>query len=286
MRLGSHLSIAGGLHRALIQAGEYGFDTVAVFVRNQLQWRAPRLTDEAVATFRRTRRRLGIGPVVAHGTYLANLAGRVGIRRRSITATRDELTRCGRLGIEYLVIHPGSRPDAGTGLRLVAEALNRVFATCPHRRPKVLLETTAGAGHTLGSTFEQLAEILARIDRPRRVGVCLDTCHVFAAGYDLRSPEACARALERFDGVIGLERLMAIHLNDSAGPLGSRRDRHAHIGRGRIGRRGFAGLVNDPRLSDVPMILETPKGTDPRGRDWDTVNARMLGSLVRSSGGS
>jgi deoxyribonuclease-4 len=281
MLLGAHLSIAGGLHNALIAADGCGFRTVALFVRNQLQWRVPTLGDEAVALFRRTRRRLGISPVVAHGSYLVNLAGQRAVRRRSIAATLADLTACGRLGIEYLVLHPGSRPNADEGIRLIAEALDEIFGRLPHRRCKVLLETTAGAGNCIGRTFEQIAAILARVRRPRRLGVCLDTCHVFAAGYDLRTARAYRGTMAHFDRVIGLERLRAIHLNDSLAPLGSRRDRHEHIGRGHIGKAGFANFVNDRRLTQVPMILETPKGRDDRGRDWDVINAETLRKLVR-----
>jgi deoxyribonuclease-4 len=179
------------------------------------------------------------------------------------------------------VLHPGSRDDADEGVRLVAAALDEIFRALGPRRPKVLLETTAGAGHTLGRSFEQIAAILARVRRARRVGVCLDTCHVFAAGYDLRTPRAYRRTMRRFDRVIGLERLGAIHLNDSRGALGSRLDRHEHVGRGRIGLGGFANFVNDPRLRRVPMILETPKGTDDAGRDWDEINAEAIRSLGR-----
>jgi len=280
MLLGSHLSIAGGLHHALLAAGRYGFGTVAVFVRNQRQWHVPPLPASAVAEFRRVRRRLGIGPVVAHGSYLVNLAGDDEVRGKSVAATLADLERCGLLGIEYLVLHPGSRADADEGVRRIADALNEVLAACRFRRPRLLLETTAGAGHSIGGSFEQLAAILARLRRPRRVGVCLDTCHVFAAGYDLRTPRAYRRTLARFDRLIGLDRLGAIHLNDSLRGLGSRLDRHEHIGRGRIGRAGFAQFVRDRRLADVPMILETPKGLDDRGRDWDAVNAAVLRRLA------
>ncbi len=283
MLLGSHLSIRNGPHHALRKAGQYGFGTVGMFVRNQLQWRVPPLRDEAVAEFRRTRRRLGISPVVAHGSYLVNLAGRSAVRRKSIAAVRADLQRCGRLGIEYLVLHPGSRADADAGVRLIADGVNEVFDALSCRRPKLLVETTAGAGHCIGHTFEQIAAILSRVRRPRRVGVCLDTCHVFAAGYDLRRPEAYRRTMRHFDRVVGLDRLGAIHLNDSRGELGSRRDRHEHIGRGRIGKGGFRNFVNDRRLAHVPMILETPKGTDDSGRDWDEINAETLRRLARRS---
>ena len=281
MLLGAHLSIRGGLENALIAAGRYGFQTVGLFVRSQLQWRVPPLSDETVATFRRIRQRLGIRPVVAHGSYLVNLAGRAAGRRKSIAATLADLKRCGRLGIECLVLHPGSREDAEEGVRLIADGVNRVLDRLPHRRPKLLLETTAGAGNTIARTFEQIAAILSRIRRRRRVGVCLDTCHVFAAGYDVRSPREYRRTMAHFDRVVGLSQLRAIHLNDSRFGLGSRHDRHEHIGRGRIGLAGLANFVNDQRLAAVPMILETPKGTDNEGRDWDEINAETVRSLVR-----
>ncbi len=278
MILGAHLSIVGGVHKALERAAEYGFSTVAIFVRNQRQWRAPPLKPEAVAQFRQTRRRLGIRPVIAHGSYLINLAGSALIRRRSAAALTEELDRCGRLGVEYYVLHPGSPGPAGRrkGIARAAEALNRVVAGCRRRRVKVLLETTAGAGYSLGGSFDDLAEILARLDRPGRFGVCLDTCHVFAAGYDIRSPRAYGRTMRRLADEIGIDRVKCVHLNDSVFPLGSARDRHAHVGRGKIGLAGFANVVNDPRLAEVPMILETPKGRDRAGRDWDERNARAI----------
>jgi deoxyribonuclease-4 len=281
MLLGSHLSIEGGLDRALTEAGRHGLATVAMFVRNQLQWRVPPLSNEAVATFRQTRRRLGIGPVLAHGSYLVNLAGKYAVRRRSIAATKADLARCRRLGIDALVIHPGSREDGEEGIRRIAEALDGILDALGPGRPRVLLETTAGMGHCIGHRFEQLAAILRRMRRRRRVGVCLDTCHVFAAGYDLRTPRAYRRTLAAFHRAVSLRRLEAIHLNDSRTPLGSRVDRHEHIGRGHIGEAGFANFVNDPRLARIPMILETPKGRDPRGRDWDEINAETLRRLVR-----
>jgi len=281
MLLGAHLSIAGGMENALIKAHRYAFDTVAVFVRNQRQWYAPPLEEPAAELFRGTRRELGISPVIAHGSYLVNLSGRPDVRGRSIAATAEELDRCGRLGIEYLVIHPGSHPDARAGLRLVAEALNEVLAACPHRRPIILLETTAGQGNSLGRTFEQLSAILDLVRDPGRFGVCLDTCHVFAAGYDIRTPKAYRKVMDELNGVVGEGRLRVVHVNDSLKGLGSRVDRHAHVGRGCIGLKGLANFVNDPRLAALPMILETPKGLDARGRDWDQVNAKTLRRLVR-----
>jgi len=282
MLLGAHLSIAGGLHRALERAHDYRFDCLGMFVRNQVQWKVPPLSEGSVKTFRTIRRRLEIGPIVAHASYLVNLAGNSRVRGKSITAMKRDLDRCRRLGIEYLVLHPGSRRDADPGLDLIGEALNEIVRNFRSPRPIVLLETTAGQGSTIGSRFEQLGRILNLLHRPRRFGVALDTCHVFAAGYDIRTPSAYRRTMREFDRIIGLERLRAIHLNDSLRPLGSRIDRHAHIGRGQITLRGFANLVNDPRLSDVPMILETPKARDEAGRDWDLLNADALRRLHRS----
>ena len=282
MILGAHLSIVGGPHRAIERAAGYGFPTVAIFLRNQRQWRAAPLRQEAVAEFRKTRRRLKIRPVVAHASYLINLAGAGWVRRRSLTAMAEELDRCGRLGAEFYVLHPGSPGAAGVhkGVARIVDGLNRLVAGCRFRRVKVLLETTAGAGHHLGATFQQLAEILARLDRPRRFGICLDTCHAFAAGYDIRTRRAYRQTMQELAGTVGLDRLRCIHLNDSLGQLGSRRDRHAHIGHGNIGLGGFANLVNDPRLANVPMILETPKGRNDQGRDWDEINAETLLGLL------
>jgi len=281
MLLGSHLSIAGGMHKALEKAASCGFNTVAVFVRNQVQWKFSPLSERAVALFRRARRRLAISPVVAHASYLVNLAGSGEVRERSIAAMVEDLSRCGRLGIDYLVFHPGSNGNAALGIALIADALNRIVAACPSRRPKILLETTAGQGNSIGHTFAQLAEILSLLARPGRFGICLDTCHVFAAGYDIRAPRAYRATMAQFDSLVGLERLLAIHVNDSKRPLASRVDRHEHIGRGLIGPAGFANIVNDARLAGVPLILETPKGLTEDGRNWDEVNAEALRRLVR-----
>ncbi len=280
MLLGSHLSISGGLYRAIEVADGYGFDCVAMFVRNQRQWRASPLSAEAIATFVEVRRRLKIAPVVAHGSYLVNLAGKADVRRKSVAAMRDELDRCERLGIEYLVFHPGSREDADEGVGLIADALNGIVAG-RGGRTKILLETTAGQGNCIGYRFEQLADILERLESPERFGVCLDTCHIFAAGYDIRTPDDYRKTMDEFDRIIGMKRLFAVHLNDSVRDLGSRVDRHAHIGLGKIGLAAFAEIVNDRRLTAIPMILETPKGADAAGRNWDDLNAAAMRALVQ-----
>ncbi|MCE5325411.1 MAG: deoxyribonuclease IV [Planctomycetaceae bacterium] len=277
MLLGSHLSIAGGIERPLVAAAALGFNTVAMFLRSNMQWRAAPLEDEAVALFRRTRRQLGIGPVVAHGMYLTNLAGQTEVREKSLAVIANEVERCRRLGIEYLVIHPGSREDVGEGIAMIADGLDAIL-TEP-RGPKVLLETTAGAGFTIGRRFEHLAAIMTAARCRPRLGVCLDTCHIFAAGYDIRTSESYVETMKEFDRAIGLRHLRAIHLNDSKKGLGSSVDRHEHIGLGKLGREAFANLMNDRRLAKVPMILETPKEKDDQGRDWDLVNAEVLRAM-------
>jgi len=280
MLIGAHMSIAGGVENALFSAAKYGFPTIAVFVRNQRQWNSTPLTEASVRRFKLARRKYPLAPIVAHGSYLVNLAGNEEIRRKSLIAATEELDRCGRLGIEYLVMHPGSNSHTDRRIELIAAGLNKLLADYRRRTPAVLLETTSGAGFGIGGSFEQLAAILRRLKRPGRFGVCLDTCHIFAAGYDIRTPQAYRETMKRFDEIIGLGRLKAIHMNDSLGELGSRRDRHAHIGKGKIGKQGFANFLRDNRLTNVPMILETPKGTDTAGQDWDAVNAAALRSLA------
>jgi deoxyribonuclease-4 len=272
MLLGCHLSIAGGAHRALESARGYGLRAVALFVRNQRQWRAPALGDDQAALFRKTRGELEISPVIAHGSYLVNLAGDGKFAKPSETATADELDRCGRMGIEFLVMHPGTHANAAAGISLLTDRLNEIVAACPHQNVKVLLETTAGQGGNLGWSFEQLAQMLARLRPAERFGVCLDTCHVFAAGYDIRTPQAYHRTMKQFDSTVGLARLGVIHINDSKRDLGSRVDRHEHIGQGQIGLGGLANFVRDERFARTPFILETPKGLDAEGRDLDEIN--------------
>ena len=283
MLIGSHLSIAGGLHKALEKAHGYGFGCAAMFVRNQVQWKPARLSAQAIEKFIATRRQLNIGPLVAHASYLINLAGLADIRRKSIAGLKEDYRRCALLGIEYLVFHPGSRKSTGKGIDLIAAALNQIAAEAPTEgeHPQILLETTAGQGNGIGHTFEQLGAILAQLDDPKRFGVCMDTCHIFAAGYDIRTAATYKKTMAEFDGAIGLDRLKAIHVNDSRRKLGSRVDRHAHIGRGEIGAAAFGNFVNDKRLANVPMILETPKGLDETGRDFDEINVAALRKLIK-----
>jgi deoxyribonuclease-4 len=285
MLLGAHMSASGGPHKALERAKGHGFNAMAMFVRNQRQWRAPTLTDKAVALFRRTRSETDVQKIVAHASYLVNLAGRNPIREKSIDAMIEDVARCDRLGIEAIVFHPGAHPDPDAGIRLVAEALNAIVAAgrpggADDPPPRILLEGTAGQGNSVGCSFEHLRAILDLLEKRERFGVCLDTCHLFAAGYDVRTAADWRGTMERFDKIVGLGHLAAMHLNDSKRPLGARVDRHAHIGHGEIGLPGFRQIMNDRRLRKIPLLLETPKGEDDAGRDWDTVNAETLRKLA------
>ena len=273
------MSIAGGLDKAPLRGKQVGCDTIQVFTKSNRQWRAKRLTDQEVEAFKSNLAATGIGPVVAHDCYLVNLAApRRDVWKKSVGAFRVELERAERLGIPFLVTHPGSHAGAGEaeGMRRVAEAVNELHASLPGARVRILLETTAGQGNSLGYRFEQLALILTKVEQAARVGICLDTCHVFAAGYDIRTPDGYRKALEELEACLGLERLQAIHLNDSKGGLGCRVDRHEHIGEGRLGLAPFRRLLNDPRLRRVPMILETPKDDD-----FITADRRNLTRLRR-----
>ena len=265
MKFGAHMSIAGGLHKAFGHGERAGCNTIQIFSKNQQQWRARPLAEQDIAQFKAEQQRTGFGPIVVHDSYLINLASpNDELWEKSIAAFADELERCAALGIPYLVTHPGAHTGSGeqAGLRREAEALNRLFEQGVGGDVVVLLETTAGQGSCLGHRFEHLAQLIELSRRPERLGVCVDTCHMLAAGYDIRTAESCAATLEEFDRVVGIERIKAFHLNDSQKDLGSRVDRHAHIGEGCIGLEGFRAIVNDPRFADMPMILETPKGDD------------------------
>ena len=286
MRLGAHMSIAGGVANAFDRGERAGCEAMAIFLKNNNQWAGKPLTDEDRLMFRRRQRETKIRPVVAHNGYLINLCSpNEAIARRSFEAMLDELRRAEFLGVGDLALHPGAPQELGEaeGLRRVAEALSALIEQTPGSRVRLLLETTAGQGSTLGWKFEHLAELIERTRGRRRLGVCLDTCHIFNAGYDIRSTRAYEATMREFDRVVGLRRIRAFHLNDSKTAFAARRDRHEHIGRGQIGLEGFRHLVNDERFAPLPGILETPKGEDLAE---DIENLRVLRSLVRRSKGS
>lgn len=270
MPLGAHMSISGGLHRALLRGREIGCETIQLFTKSARQWAAKELRPQEVDLFQQTRRETGIGPVIAHEAYLANLAApQPDLFRKSLDAFSQELLRAELLGIPFLVVHPGFHLGAGeeAGLARVVEAIHRAHQRGEGLRTEIVLEVTSGQGSSVGYAFEHLAYILEMTQDPGRVGVCLDTAHLFAAGYDFRTEAGYAQMMERFDALVGLPALKVIHLNDSRKELGSRVDRHEHIGQGAIGLGGLAHFLRDPRLAHLPIILETPKeeeGADER----------------------
>lgn len=265
MRLGAHESIAGGLHKSFDRAMSVGCETVQIFVKSNRSWAVKPLTDEEIALFHISAEESGIHPVVAHTSYLLNLASpKDTLWRKSRDMLIVELERCEALGVSGLVLHPGAHVGSGeeAGLARIAQGLGEVHAATPGFRAQILLETMAGQGTKLGYRFEQLGWLLRNTPQGERLGVCFDTCHVFAAGYELRTRASYAETMAAFDRAIGLERLKVLHLNDSKTELGSRKDRHEHIGAGHIGLTTFRRLLNDPRLAEIPGLLETPKSDD------------------------
>jgi deoxyribonuclease-4 len=279
------MSIAGGLHTAVERALRAGCTAMQMFVKNNNQWQGKPMTDEDVSTYKAALSNANLGPVVVHDTYLINLcAVDPEILRKSRAALQDELERCERLGIPYLNLHPGSHMGAGeeAGIERIAESLNHVHEATKGFQVKSVLETTAGQGSAIGYRFEHLRAIIDRVREPERMAVCVDTCHIFAAGYDIASEAGYRRTFQEFDDTIGLDRLVAFHVNDSKKGLGSRVDRHEHIGKGAIGLEGFRHLMNDQRFEHIPKLLETPKSEDLHE---DIENLSVLRGLVRSSGG-
>ena len=278
--LGAHMSISGGLHLAVDRAVAAGCGVLQLFTRNSNQWRGKPVSDADCRLFRDKFAASGMHEVIAHDIYLINLASPPGdTRDKSLAAFRDELETCARLGILKLVMHPGSHlsDPPRTGLERVVEAFDQLFGEVPQFEGRVLIETTAGQGSNLGRTFEELQTIIDSSRYPERFGVCFDTCHTFAAGYDIATQEGYDDTMTQFDRLIGLGRLHCFHFNDSKKGLGSRVDRHDHIGQGTLGLNPFRFILNDPRFATVPKILETPKGDHD---EMDQVNLALLRGLV------
>ena len=268
--LGAHFSIAKGLHHAVYTAGEYGCTALQIFTKNASTWKERILDRKDIQRFGKAKSATGIHCVASHGAYLINPASPETKKwHRSKDALRQEMIRSSQLDIAVTVIHPGAHMGAGldAGIRQITECINAILSETTVLRSRLLLETTAGQGTSIGHTFEQLAAIVDRIERKDLIGVCLDTAHIFAAGYDIRDRNAYERTIRQFDASIGLKNLFLIHLNDSKKELGSRVDRHEHIGSGAIGLQAFACLMNDPRLATIPKIIETPKGNQATGGD-------------------
>lgn len=284
LRLGAHMSIAGGMVKAVERALAVEATALQVFVKSSNQWAAKPLTATEIDAYRGAANDAGLDRyTLAHASYLVNLASPADeLWNKSVESFAGELERCEVLGIPWLVVHPGSHVGSGVeaGIARIAKALTSILGGRKKgARSGVLLEITAGQGNTLGSRFEELAEMLRLAKHESHLGICFDTCHALAAGYEFRQPASYAKLMQELDRTVGLERVKGFHLNDSKGDLGSRLDRHEHIGKGRIGAGAFGSLLNDERFRDVPMVLETPKEDDLAE---DRVNLKTLRSLVRS----
>lgn len=278
--IGAHMSIAGGVFNAILHAEKAGCRCVQLFVKSSNQWRAKPLTDEEIARFRDERRRTGIGPAVAHSSYLINIGSPDdALYKKSRDALMVEYQRCVQLGIEYLVFHPGAHMGSGieAGIQRIAAAMDWILSKVPNGDTLLLLEATAGAGSHVGSRFEELKAILDLLEQGNRAAVCLDTCHIFSAGYDIRTESAYKATMKEYDAVLGFSSLKVIHFNDSKFDLGTRKDRHEHIGQGFIGADAFGFFLRDRKLRNVPKLLETPK--DEEGK-YDRQNLALLRKLA------
>ncbi len=275
------MSIEGGLHKAFERISTVKGEALQIFSKNQRQWHVPGLSASEINQFGEAWKQWGMGPVAVHDSYLINLANPDTKKGdRAVAAFGEEIRRAGQLGIPYLIMHPGSHVGAGMeeGLQQLTANLDRAFAQAAEATSvMVLLETTAGQGTGIGASFEELAHVISHSEHGGRLGVCFDTCHVFGAGYDISSKAGYEKTFTDFEAIIGLERLKFFHLNDSKKGLGSRVDRHAHIGKGKIGLEGFRLLMNDPRFARHPMVLETPKEKDLHD---DIENLKLLRSLI------
>lgn len=283
--LGAHQSIAGGYYKAAEAAGRIGCECVQLFTKNNNQWRAKAITEDDVARFRAALEENKIRHPLSHDSYLINMAAAEGpLWNQSVAAFVVELQRAEQLGIPYVVAHPGAYTNTceEAGLAQIVRALDEVHWQTAGFKVKTLLENTAGQGSSLGHRFEHLAAVIAGVKEPERIGVCIDTCHTFAAGYPLSPRKDYLATMRELDRVVGLERVRAFHLNDSKKPLGSRVDRHEHIGKGHLGLEPFRLLLNDRRFRKIPMYLETPKEADGefRGPELDGMNLATLRGLV------
>ena len=281
LELGAHVSASGGVDLALVRANDFAMTACQLFTKSERQWAAKRLDPAVVERFHANQEQYKLKHLVAHDSYLINIASpNPEMWEKSRQALAHELERCDVLGVQYLVSHPGAHMGEGpeAGIARVAEAINRIHEEAPDGKAMILIETTAGQGSALGRTFEEIAGILAGVHDRSRIGVCLDTCHIFAAGYDIRDAASYAATMQAFDDIVGLANLKCLHLNDSKKGLGMHVDRHTHIGEGEIGLAGFANFMNDKRLCRLPGILETPKEAPDYAED--KMNLDTLRSLI------
>lgn len=280
MPLGAHMSIKGGVQHSILRAQSIGCTAVQLFTGNARGWASKPIPDSDAAQFRELAMDFGPEAVVAHDGYLINLASpKPDIHKKSMISMADEINRCDQLAIPYLVMHPGAGLDLPRekAIKKIAHSFDRLFAKNPKSDVMVLLEITAGQGSTIGSTFEELQAIIDQVKESDRLGVCFDTCHAFAAGYDISNKKGWLKTFREFNKIIGLDKLKVFHVNDSKKELGSRRDRHEHIGKGELGLEAFRLLMNDRRFKKIPKTLETPKGEDLKE---DIENLNLLRSLI------
>ncbi|MBE9505101.1 MAG: deoxyribonuclease IV [Proteobacteria bacterium] len=281
MLLGAHMSIAGGIDEAPLRGEAVGCKVIQIFTKSSNQWKARELGEEEIERFKTNGENAGISSVIAHDSYLINLASpNDELRKKSFHAFLDEMDRCRRLGIRYLVMHPGSHTGAGEkeGIKTISDQFNELLHLSDGWKVDITLETTAGQGTNLGYKFEHLAAIMDKVKKKDRLKVCFDTCHTFAAGYNIATEEGYTETMAQFDSLIGLDKLVAFHINDSKKGLGSRVDRHEHLGKGTLGEAPFRFIMNDPRFVNIPKILETPKGKE---MEEDRINLAFLRNLVK-----
>jgi deoxyribonuclease-4 len=278
--LGAHVSVSGGLDKSIARGEELECDAIQIFSKNQRQWMASPLSEESITIFKKSYGESKIQQIIIHDSYLINLCNPDDERlKKSRDAFLDEMIRADLISVPYLVFHPGSHLNTSEeeGTRRIAESLNIVLKKQDKGKVKLLLETTAGQGDHVGYLFEQLAAIIAMVDNKDRIGICFDTAHAFAAGYDIRTATEYNNTFRIFDSIVGLDRIQVFHLNDSKSELGSRVDRHEQIGKGKIGLNAFRFLINDSRFREIPMILETPEG-----EKYYKTNLNLLRSLIES----
>jgi len=282
--LGAHVSISGGIDLAPERAGELDCDAMQIFTRNQMQWKARVIGEDEAKRFRQNLKKFKIRKTLAHDSYLINLAA---LNEKTLEMSKDafldEILRASLLDIDFLVFHPGAHMGAGEskGMKSISRNIRSILEKAREGKPRLLFETTAGQGTNLGYSFEQIATMLQDVDMNDRTGVCFDTCHAYAAGYDIKTEKGYEKTFDIFDDIVGLHRLFAFHVNDSIGGLGSRLDRHENIGEGKLGKAAFGFFVNDKRFEQHPMVLETPDGGESYEQDL-----KVLRGLIKKSGGS
>lgn len=284
MLLGAHVSISQGVDKAIIRGQEIGSDTIQIFTKNSTQWKSKEIKDEELQRYLQLKERSGINPIFSHNSYLINMGSPDHILLKiSRNAFIEELRRCETLQLAYLVTHPGAYLNSTLqdGIKRIGESLSIAHQEIGHKRVVICLENTAGQGTSIGHKFEELIKIIELTDHGERLGICLDTCHLFTGGYDIKSINGYKKTFEEFEAIFGIHRLKVIHLNDTKNGLGSRVDRHEHIGKGFLGIKPFQWLLNDKRFNNIPMVIETPKGRDAKVAD--IANLKLLRSLIKSS---